>query len=322
MYSGEAAPFSGTPKSCMAYPPWIAMFSAVVVVVGLCIFAPSGIRGVAHINDGLAGIGVSYDQRDVPRKVIVATAIVCGSLMAVLLLISIWRSVLESQRDKHGYVASAGAYLASNAFFNFLFWCTIIWALLAFGVCVTATAGSYATDRGLRAAVDVIKDKLLLVRDTLDSARDFIALAEADAALSRSATLSSKVRDLKKLIGTVDSSNTTGTCPYYCLDLSSLKFLSGTACVCGTDKLDQTRAAARKAIKELVPALGGLLVAFVGSTWLLMNVVAQFSHTKADARWSRRIDTLIAKAPRDAPAGAQYAQHHYAPQHNVQFMAN
>jgi hypothetical protein len=76
MYAGEESRFGQTPKSCMAYLPWIALFSAAVVVAGLCVFVPNGISGVGHINDGLRIAGVQYKQQDLPRKVIIATAIV------------------------------------------------------------------------------------------------------------------------------------------------------------------------------------------------------------------------------------------------------
>lgn len=279
----------------MAYPPWIAMFSTIVVVVGLCIFTPNGISGSHRLTDAMETLGISLKRNveEFPRELIIVTTIVAAALVAVLLLLSVFRSIMEHKRDVQGFSSGGQTYMVLNSVFNFLFWLTIIYLLIAFAVLVTAAAASFLLKEGASATLNLLEDKLADVKKSIQAAEDFVVKYSDSPQLRTDPELNAKVKALKALVGNVNG--TESKCPYYCLDLTKLDFIDGNRCICGELKLQQAKDLIKKAFDHFVPAVIGMLVTFIGSTWLLMNMVGQFSHTKADRKWSRKINHLHTK---------------------------
>lgn len=274
----------------MAYPPWIALFSAAVVAAGLALLNVWGGPGFDHLDDSLDILGVSVEQQGWPRKAMHLATITVAVLAGILLILSFFRSYLEMQQDRKGHAPGSTVFMWLNAAANFLFWCSVVILLLASWACVVTASTSFAIYRGTDVAESMINDKLLLARDKIGVARQFVRDFEADNSNRLDIKNWAKVEALKAAIGERDED-----CPFYCFDLGKLKFLKNKKCICSPAMLQDSRPPAKKALDDLVLANVAYIITFFGCTWLMMNVVGQFSHTKADRRWAQRMDNVVHK---------------------------
>jgi hypothetical protein len=90
-------------------------------------------------------------------------------------------------------------------------------------------------------------------------------------------------------VGKLRSAITDGVCPAYCLDLSAFSFLSGNRCVCDPNILNKASSSSNQAWRALVPSVIGMLLMYVGGSWVSHNLVAHYARTACEQDLSERM---------------------------------
>lgn len=286
-------------RECCCYFPWSTGLSVAVAAAGLIVWIVNGRRAFDYTNIAIDSLQiVKPPELQFISTGLLAAAISFGVCITLSLLLQMWRSRISSHVDDEGKASRAsGSYLTVNFLLNFLNWLVVLFLVLLIASFAVWAAVCYAVDKGAGATYDIATKAQDLAKQGISTAQGFLSFYDSFisglkgqlGSVPNNAPLLNKIIELDTAVsGLRTTVRLTGVCPVYCLDTTSYSFLSGNGCICDTLVLKSAAEAASSAWHALIPGIIGMLLMYVGGSWVTHLLVAAYARTATEKDlWER-----------------------------------
>lgn len=243
-------------RSCFYYVPWIALFSLGLLAGSLGVWIHFVVEMKNKTVDALDALSVTAHHIDRPTAAMIATSVVFLVTVVFVVGLSLARSFIEAAHDATGLSGGGSTvWMVLNVIFAIPWWLLTLWMVVLVMGCT------------------IWEGLVYVLRESIQSLFDRFGVAGPDPPPTW-----------------IPSDNTP--CPGQCLDLTSFGFIDeslASSCICDYAKLQASHKLLKDGYRFGVAVIIGIWGMFISALLLLVNFACQFSHTKREKEYIKRL---------------------------------